>query len=255
MDRVVEEEDRVGPGVDFEEMDGQEVTEGEVTLTITNDAFQQPFSSFFVMTHNDNADPLYIRGKKASEALARLAEDGNPNQLMETYADQPGVGSVSIHSTDIPLFGRYRTKIRVQVTKEYPRVTIASMAMNTNDCFVAINGAVLTDGQVLDLPGLDAGSEINNELCDSIPGPACGGPPNVQSGGGEGFVHVHRGFFGVGDLSEAGYAWRNPMMRVGVSIGGASAIMAKQAEQLEDRDLILTRFPATIFQDLCHDSQ
>ena len=36
----------------------------------------------------------------------------------------------------------------------------------------------------------------------------------ADGGGGEGFVHVHRGFFGIGDvLSQAGYDWRNPMVR------------------------------------------
>ena len=37
---------------------------------------------------------------------------------------------------------------------------------------------------------------------------------NIASGNGEGFVHIHRGFFGKGDLSQSGYDWRNPMMRV-----------------------------------------
>ena len=122
-------------------------------------------------------------------------------------------------------------------------VTIASMAINTNDCFVAINGErvqlrgmprPLPDSQEFILPGLDAGSEENNELCSSIPGPACGSGLNARSGNGEGRVHVHRGrgLLGVNkgrllsseDLSvrgvsgtplEAGcYDLRNPMARV-----------------------------------------
>jgi hypothetical protein len=91
------------------------------------------------------------------------------------------------------------------------------MTINTNDCFTSINGAYLRPGMVLDLPGLDAGSEENNENCDSIPGPGCNGvsTENVRSGNGEGFVHIHRGFNGVGTLLPAEeYDWRNPMMRV-----------------------------------------
>ena len=93
------------------------------------------------------------------------------------------------------------------------------MAINTNDCFVGAAGILLEDGLELYLPGLDAGSEENNELCNSIPGPACADidTDNVRSGNGEGFVHVHRGFFGVGpDLSQVGYDWRNPMLKVEV---------------------------------------
>jgi len=86
---------------------------------------------------------------------------------------------------------------------------------------------------VLNLPGLDAGSEENNELCTSIPGPACSPESgNVRSKNGEGFVHVHRGFHGINEgnmhlakldngangrpLSQVGYDWRNPLMRVTV---------------------------------------
>jgi hypothetical protein len=64
----------------------------------------------------------------------------------------------------------------------------------------------------------DAGSENNNELCSSIPGRACPGESgNVHSGDGEGVVHVHRGFFGIGNLRQADYDWRNPMVMVEVS--------------------------------------
>jgi hypothetical protein len=52
-----------------------------------------------------------------------------------------------------------------------------------------------------------------------MPGPACAeiDSGNMSSGSGEGVVHVHRGFFGVGDLPQAGYDWRNPMVLVEVS--------------------------------------
>lgn len=64
-------------------------------------------------------------------------------------------------------------------------------------------------------PAYDAGTEENNESCQSIPGPACGATGNVASGNGEGFVHVHRGFFGVGGtLPQADFDWRNPIMSV-----------------------------------------
>ena len=64
------------------------------------------------------------------------------------------------------------------------------------------------------------GTETNNELCSHIPGPACSAVDsrNEEDGPGEGFIHVHRGFHGVGEtLSEAGYDWRNPVAEVFIS--------------------------------------
>eukprot|EP00594_Rhizosolenia_setigera_P005030 CAMPEP_0178952516 /NCGR_PEP_ID=MMETSP0789-20121207/7880_1 /TAXON_ID=3005 /ORGANISM="Rhizosolenia setigera, Strain CCMP 1694" /LENGTH=213 /DNA_ID=CAMNT_0020633619 /DNA_START=296 /DNA_END=937 /DNA_ORIENTATION=- len=192
-----------------------------VTLTITNESFDQPFSPFFVMVHNSNAQSLYVRGEEASAELAILAEDGDPSALVDYYTTEnnEGVGSVTSFSEGVPYFGGDTLQIEVDVTDEFPLVTIATMAINTNDCFISLNGAYLYDGQVLDLPGLDAGSEENNELCESIPGPACAeiDGNNTSSGNGEGFVHVHRGFFGIGDLDREDFDWRNPMMRVSVS--------------------------------------
>jgi hypothetical protein len=136
------------------------------------------------------------------------------------YQTMDGVKSVSAFMTNAPFTGGERFDIVVEVCEEYPLVTIAAMAINTNDCFVAMNGVEVMPGMVLNLDGLDSGSEENNELCSSIPGPGCAnvaGSGNAMSGMGEGFVHVHRGMHGVGDLVADEYDWRNPMMRVIVS--------------------------------------
>ena len=97
-----------------------------------------------------------------------------------------------------------------------------SISLNdtTLHSFVALNGQRVSIGTYFS-PGYDSGSEQNNESCSSIPGPACpANSGNVASGNGEGFVHIHRGFFGISSdpagirLSEPGYDWRNPMMSV-----------------------------------------
>lgn len=75
----------------------------------------------------------------------------------------------------------------------------------------------LKSGDTVHLNGLDAGSEENNELCKSIPGPACAADSgNEASGNGEGFVHVHPGIHGLGDLADGRYDWRNPMVQIKV---------------------------------------
>lgn len=190
----------------------------EITLKITNLTYLQPFSSFIVILHNRDADPLFVLGEEASTELAVLAEDGNPGPLLSKYRGAFGVKYADVHEVGAPYDGGEVAYINVPYERNFPYITIASMAINTNDCFVALNGAYLSPGQVIDVPGYDAGTEANNELCSSIPGPACpSASGNVRSGNGEGYVHIHRGFKGVGDrLSSAGYDWRNPMMKVEV---------------------------------------
>ena len=183
-------------------------------VTVTNLAFQQPFGSFFVMVHDEDVKPLYRFGEPASPELAILAEDGDPNELVKYYKGKKGVFSVKTISG--PLMSGDSLTFEVEYTRKYRYLTVASMAINTNDCFVSETTELRT-GTILYQPGLDAGSEENNEECNSIPGPACAevDQNNVRSGNGEGFVHVHRGFFGIGpDLTEVGYDWRNPMMEV-----------------------------------------
>ncbi|CAM9362638.1 unnamed protein product, partial [Laminaria digitata] len=61
-----------------------------------------------------------------------------------------------------------------------------------------------------------AGTEENNELCSHIPGPACDATSgNKEAGPGEGRVHIHRGFHGVGrELAAEDYDWRSPVAEV-----------------------------------------
>ena len=113
-----------------------------------------------------------------------------------------------------PFFGGDVAEIAIPYDKDYPYLTVASMAINTNDCFVGLNGVPMISGYYWDGVGYDAGTEENNELCVSIPGPGCDGETgNEASGNGEGYVHVHRGMHGIGDLSASGYDWRNPMVK------------------------------------------
>mmetsp|Transcript_3135 Transcript_3135/g.6751 ORF Transcript_3135/g.6751 Transcript_3135/m.6751 type:complete len:241 (-) Transcript_3135:34-756(-) len=193
--------------------------ETNIQLAITNLALAQPFSPFFVMVHSKHAKPLYTLGAEPSEELAMLAENGNPGPLVEYYNKDENVLSVEAFNTGAPYTLGGTFYIDVDIMDDYEYITIASMAIHTNDCFVALNGVKAKPGSVYDVNGLDAGSEENNEDCGSIPGPSCNAfdTNNERSGNGEGYVHVHRGFFGLGDLPEDRYDWRNPMMRVSVT--------------------------------------
>ena len=187
-------------------------------ITVTNIAYLQPFGGFFVAVHNEDADPVFELGAAASPELAILAEEGSPNDLVTLYDGAEGVlSAVGVPPGDGPLTRGESLTFTVEVNPFYPLVSFASMAINTNDCFVGVSGMTLWNGMEFTTPGYDAGSEENNELCSSIPGPACPGDSgNSMDGNGEGVVHIHRGVFGIGDLEANLYDWRNPMMLVTV---------------------------------------
>lgn len=188
-----------------------------LSVKVTNISFQQPMSPFFVVVHDDTVPPVFTLGEASSSELQSLAEGGDTSSLVASYTGMSGV-SEAFGTTTGALPPGDSMSFEVTVNGNFPFVSFVSMAVNTNDCFVGISSMPLEAGQTIWSPGYDAGSEENNELCSSIPGPACpDGSGNVASGNGEGFVHIHRGFFGIGgDLAESSYDWRNPMLRIEV---------------------------------------
>ena len=107
--------------------------------------------------------------------------------------------------------------IMVSGAKGARQITLAAMLIPTNDTFFALNGAALPRGLktvTYRSPGYDAGSEPNDELCVSIPGPVCGGTGGSPGVGGEGTVHITAGIHGIGDLVPADRDWRNPVAQI-----------------------------------------
>ena len=104
----------------------------------------------------------------------------------------------------------------VETEGQYNHLTMASMLIPSNDVFIALNGIAGPRGNsvlTLDLPAYDAGTEINDELCASLPGPTCDEDPGPPSDG-EGAVYISSGIRGVGDLVANDFDWRNPVARV-----------------------------------------
>ena len=189
-------------------------------VKITNLSYSQPFGgSFLVVVHKKSAPALFELGKEASDGLRDLAENGSTKSLVEAICDHEGpyddkVGYVA--SVGSPIGGGESLYFNVPNMDNYDYLTVASMAVNTNDCFVGFNRLYIDKGDTHYGPGYDAGTEANNEECDSLPGPACksdSGNDEVEDGA-EGFVHIHRGVHGIGDLDANVYDWRNPMIRL-----------------------------------------
>jgi len=180
-------------------------------VTVTNLTRGQIFTPVMVATHMPGVT-LFNLGEAASDELAQLAEGGNTAPLEEKLMAMPAVGDV-VNSGGLLKPGE-TTTIMVQTGKRFTSVSLAAMLVPTNDGFVALNGV---RGPLLGFnllhytsPVYDAGSEMNTESCEDIPGGGdCAGNGYTEDDG-EGYVHIHAGIHGIGDLDRAVYDWRNP---------------------------------------------
>jgi hypothetical protein len=187
-------------------------------VTITNITADQIFTPLLVASHTAGM-PLFTLEAPASPALEALAEGGDTGPLAAELGASPDVLDVEIAGGALPPGGSVTVSVKTRGPFKY--VSVAGMLIPTNDAFVALNGVRgPKHGSVrFTVPAYDAGTEANNESCDNIPGPdaACLDPDSMRQGfegtrdGAEGFVHVHRGIHGIGDLAPETYDWRNPV--------------------------------------------
>lgn len=188
-------------------------------VTVTNLTRGQQFTPILVATHKKGVK-LFELGQPASTQLATLAEEGNTAPLASLLSGMPEVRDV-IASGGLTNPGA-STTLTVKTGANFDHISVAAMLIPTNDGFFAINGAEGPEGShtlVLYSAAYDSGTERNDELCASIPGPfftECGGPGGggSPSGGEEGYVHIHAGIHGIGNLNAAMRDWRNPVARV-----------------------------------------
>ena len=198
---------------------GTALAEDQATseVTITNLTRGQVFTPILVVSH-DRSVRLFTPGEAASPELAELAESGSPDPLSDLLETLPGVKDVTA-AGGVLLPGDSLT-LTVATQGRFNRVSLAAMLVPTNDAFVALNSVRGPRGdksKAYHAIVYDAGSEANDELCDSIPGPpgVCGGEPvSPADPSDEGYVHVHAGIHDIGDLMAADRDWRNPAAQV-----------------------------------------
>ena len=189
----------------------------EYEVTIYNLTAGQPLSPPVVVTHSRDV-AIFRVGEAALPELATLAEDGNPAPLADLLASLPQVADVAVAAGAVPPGGS--TTVTVRGNRPFHRISAVGMLVNTNDAFFGLDTVTAPRRRFETLRSYalayDAGSEANNESCDFIPGPACGGAgAGVRDeAGAEGFVYVHGGVHGVADLDPAATDWRNPVAKV-----------------------------------------
>ena len=192
-------------------------------VTVTNLTYAQRFTPLLLASHRSTVDVFRV-GSAASAELRALAEEGNFAPLQAQLQANAGV-TATVAGTGLLDPGQSVT-LRIQANPWQDRLSLLGMLIPTNDAFVALNAVPLPQpgwpAQTYTAVAYDAGSEVNDELCSSTPGPffaECGGSGGGgRVGGGEGFVHVHRGLHGAGDFKPIGRDWRNPVAEVRVRL-------------------------------------
>ncbi len=185
------------------------------SVTITNLTKKQVFSPPLVVSHQKSIQ-LYELGQPASDGIVAIAEGGNTAPLVAVLGTLDKVLDYAMGGGAIAP-GESMT-LRVQAHGRFNRISILSMLTSTNDAFVGVNSTSIPyfGTKSLNAVAYDAGSEKNTELCSDLPGKPCAmdsGNARVPAEA-EGFIYVHNGIHGVGDLFAPNMTWQNPVARV-----------------------------------------
>ena len=188
-------------------------------VTVTNLTRGQVISPAVVATHGKNLQPLFTLGSPSSAELAAVAEDADNTGLVSMLSADPNVGdmqTIIFSGTGGPLPPGKSVSVQVSAPVGMLYLSVVGMLVTTNDAFFALNGVRLPlFGEKTEFSAAyDSGSEPNNELCAFIPGPPCGNAGVRDVANAEGFVHVHAGVHGIGDLVPADHDWRNPVAKI-----------------------------------------
>ena len=184
-----------------------------VKVRVTN-VSKQIISPPLLVTHTWKAR-VFVPGKPASTELSMLAEDGDPTALADMLGESDEVLDVAVAGG--PLLPGASMVFELEKRGRFNRLSAVGMLVTTNDAFFGLDTLFVEPGaqpQRVSAVAWDAGTEFNNELCGFIPGPPCGSPLVRDTDGAEGFIHVHPGLHGGGDLSPAEWNWQSPVVEI-----------------------------------------
>ncbi|GAL15602.1 hypothetical protein JCM19233_6624 [Vibrio astriarenae] len=150
------------------------------SVSVANLTVNQPMSPLAILAHNSDFK-LFEIGSMASVELEYLAEGGSNAELIALMDSNSSVGQ-GLSGNGLLLPGA-ADSVDVTLDSSYPYLSVASMLVNTNDAFVgetgiSVAGLAVGEKYTMNMSVWDSGTEGNDELASTIPGPA---------GGGEGF--------------------------------------------------------------------
>ena len=193
---------------------GNAAADAYFEVTVTNITKGMVFTPIMVASTKPG-DGFFETGSAASPELEAMAEMGALAGL------QASLDAYDVtNSSFLPFLAPGESVTQtVATTGQYKGISIAAMLVPSNDTFFAVNSIAGPKGNktmTVYSVGYDAGTEMNDELCASLPGPGCGpdaGPPSM----GEGYVYVSNGIQGVGDLDAALRDFNNPVAKITIT--------------------------------------
>ncbi|CAM4141548.1 spondin domain-containing protein [Vibrio agarivorans] len=150
------------------------------SVSVSNLTVNQPMSPLAILTHTGDYS-LFEVGSAASVELEYLAEGGSNAELIALMESNNAIEQ-GLSGNGLLLPGA-SDRVEVTLDSSYPYLSVASMLVNTNDAFVgetgiSVSGLAVGESYSMNMSVWDSGTEANDELAATIPGPA---------GGGEGF--------------------------------------------------------------------
>ena len=186
-------------------------------VTITNLTKGISFTPLLAATHNRHAR-FFTVGEPASEMVSRIAEGGDISMLKTALDDSDNVFSTT-NSQGLLAPGA-SVELTLESHRKFKKLSIAAMLLPTNDTMVALLGKELPKKgtKVYFLSAYDGGTETNDEYCNNIPGPHCGGVPFSPDDAGEGYVYPSPAIHGEADLSRQMYDWDGAVAKVVIEV-------------------------------------
>ncbi len=190
-------------------------------VKVTNVTPGQVFAPILAVTHSPDMN-VFLPGTQASAELRMMAEVGDVSGLMAMYEGMKGMGVMDVQMTGMTPPG-VTTDIMIMGMYGY-RLSLVGMLVPTNDAFMGANLMLPGEGGMMSSANAyDAGTEMNDELCSSIPNPPVADWPEcdahgagAQVGHGEGGIVISNGINGQGDFMPMMRDWKNPVARITV---------------------------------------
>ncbi|HEY3265834.1 MAG TPA: spondin domain-containing protein, partial [Armatimonadota bacterium] len=154
----------------------------------------------------------------ASLGLQKIAEEGDRSQALTDLAPMVGGSILDLESpltSPLPPLGSF--SVTVGADAAHPLLSAMWMLGRTNDGFAGLDSIDLAAaaGTSIDVVGLDAGTENNNEKAAYMA--ALGGHLRDPENG---VIHLHPGILGIADAPIA-WNWTNPVARIQVARASA----------------------------------
>ena len=181
-------------------------------ITVENLTQGQPFSPIVAATHRPVVHMFKV-GRRASDELETIAEDGNNGPMVERLSRAPRRVVIDFFGDDELVLPGASISFELKAAGQLTRLSLAGMLVCTNDGFTGLDAGRLPErgSKEYYLKVYDAGTEKNTELAAHVP---CLGGTENEAVDTNRRIRPHRGIQEVGDLTEADHGWTDPVAKV-----------------------------------------